>query len=242
MKGFKKIEYCVFSSFWPARRSPQTRRPQKPAEMAISRRILATALFAIALILLLDTPSFGRSPSLYRHDLSSDTRRAPSLLFVAAEDAASGQTEKWEEEDEEGDDVPVAKKGGKAAGAGAGGAQQPRATWGEYLANIPWHLLRLDAAMVALVVIYYVNSFRGQSANFNLAKKWAAATLETWREQFAKIGDENGHTLMVDSARDTLFYASGRENVRKCLGYLKVGYDETGRNGQELRTYHLAHS
>jgi hypothetical protein len=55
-----------------------------------------------------------------------------------------------------------------------------------------------------------------------MAKEWLGATAEVWTEQFAIVGDKDGHTLLVDGPGDTFFYATGRENVKKADIHMKV--------------------
>lgn len=163
-------------------------------KFAMGARIrLIAVLFALIALVLLESGPAARSLDVAR------VSRVPSgILFVRAaseEPAAAANANAEDEDDEEEDD-----SGPKAAPRKAGAKPEaPRrtATWGEFLSTIPWNKFYLDFVALGLVVIYYLNSFRGSSANEKIAKNWYKLTSNVWREQFAVLGDKDGNTLMV---------------------------------------------
>ncbi|KAI9025422.1 hypothetical protein DFJ74DRAFT_664289 [Hyaloraphidium curvatum] len=179
--------------------------------MALRRHLLLALLVAAALALAGGPDARGGCAL---------SRAFPSALPARAEapPAPAPAAEAWEEEDDE--DAP-AKEAPKPR-------ESPRAaprrtqTWGEYLSAVPWSRFRLDGLFLLLIVAYYAVSYLGARRNDEIAKRWYKATAAAWEAQFAQLGNGEGHKLMRDGPSNTMFYATGRDAVRRMYGFFKL--------------------
>ncbi|KXS13621.1 DUF1682-domain-containing protein [Gonapodya prolifera JEL478] len=81
---------------------------------------------------------------------------------------------------------------------------------------------RFDAVAVSVLIVYGVVWWLGRGKNSTFATEWLRTTHSVWSLNFAEIGDGKAHTLMVESDREFLFWASGRKSVVSVLGRLKL--------------------
>ncbi|KAI9352137.1 hypothetical protein BDR26DRAFT_850404 [Obelidium mucronatum] len=103
------------------------------------------------------------------------------------------------------------------------------------LAGIAWELVRAEdyayeAAALAVLAVVLAVHFYTRTVNQTVATTWMKASVALWQANFAHFGDEKNYSLIRDGPYDFLFYASGREFVKKVHGFIKLvsRYDPIG--------------
>jgi hypothetical protein len=79
-----------------------------------------------------------------------------------------------------------------------------------------------ELAIIALIIFYIYWYFEGRKKNLLLARTWIYHTRNLMQQQFALLGNEDGHLLLKDSDDEYIFYASGRRHCRCLYATLQV--------------------
>ncbi|ORY43070.1 DUF1682-domain-containing protein [Rhizoclosmatium globosum] len=103
------------------------------------------------------------------------------------------------------------------------------------LAGIAWNLIKLEdfyaeaVAVIGLLLVLAAH-FYTRTINQAIATSWLKASVAVWQANFAQFGDEKNYSLIRDGPYDFIFYASGREYVKKVYGFIKLvaRYDPIG--------------
>ncbi|TPX35739.1 hypothetical protein SmJEL517_g01955 [Synchytrium microbalum] len=93
--------------------------------------------------------------------------------------------------------------------------------------GITWSNLNpLDFVGEAFVLVFFAGMFwlyrTGRATNNEIAKNWYRATGPVWEKNFAQVGNDKGHKLIRDGAKDFIFYATGRVNVEMIYAFVET--------------------
>ncbi|KAL1919297.1 uncharacterized protein VTP21DRAFT_1990 [Calcarisporiella thermophila] len=84
------------------------------------------------------------------------------------------------------------------------------------------YTFKYEIAIVAFLVVYFINYSNGFKKNQALAKRWMSKQLSLFQDQFSLVGDGEGHSLLKDGPADYIFYLSGRVNCKYVHGKVKL--------------------